>query len=546
MRQHARTAASWLLTAGAFLLVWFALVAPNRLSGLSFEAFLRIPIEGLVVLALGLVLRSRFRRIPVVIGVVLGLLTVVKIFDLALFATLDRPFNPVTDWGNVGPGIGVVADSVGRFWAGVVTAGAVLLVLALLVLVTLAVLRLSRLTARHRAASARTVTAFGTVWVLCAVLGVQVAGAPVAATSAAGLAYEQFGQVRAGLADQRTFASAVATDRYRNTPGAQLLTGLRGKDVIVAFVESYGRVAVQGSTFSPQVDAALQSDTATLRAAGFSSRSAFLTSPTFGGISWLAHSSLESGLWIDNQQRYNELVGGDRFTLSGAFKRAGWRTVVDVPANTQDWPQATSFYHYDKVYDSRNVGYAGPRFSYATMPDQYVLSAFAQRELAKPGHAPVMAEVDLVSSHTPWAPLPQLVAWNKIGDGSIFDPMPAQGQSAASVWRHSSQVRAAYGQSIQYSLGALVSFVQNVHDDNLVLVLLGDHQPASIVSGTNPGHDVPITIIAHDPSVLDRVSPWGWQDGMLPSPQAPVWPMDAFRDRFLSAYGPQSVASGPR
>jgi hypothetical protein len=24
---------------------------------------------------------------------------------------------------------------------------------------------------------------------------------------------------------------------------------------------------------------------------------------------------------------------------------------------------------------------------------------------------------------------------------------------------------------------------------------------------------------------------------MLPSPNAPVWPMDAFRDRFLTAFG---------
>ncbi len=32
---------------------------------------------------------------------------------------------------------------------------------------------------------------------------------------------------------------------------------------------------------------------------------------------------------------------------------------------------------------------------------------------------------------------------------------------------------------------------------------------------------------------------WGWQDGMRPGPDAPVWPMDAFRNRFLTAYGPQ-------
>ena len=146
----------------------------------------------------------------------------------------------------------------------------------------------------------------------------------------------------------------------RARPSADLLTGLRGKDVIVAFVESYGRVAVQGSAFSPQVDAVLDAGTKRLRAAGFSSRSAFLTSPTFGGISWLAHSTLQSGLWIDNQQRYDQLVASDRFTLSDAFKRAGWRTVGDVPSNDAAWPEGTSFYHYDKIYDGTQRRLRGP------------------------------------------------------------------------------------------------------------------------------------------------------------------------------------------
>ena len=34
------------------------------------------------------------------------------------------------------------------------------------------------------------------------------------------------------------------------------------------------------------------------------------------------------------------------------------------------------------VYDSRNVGYRGPRFGYPTMPDQYTLDAFHRLELA--------------------------------------------------------------------------------------------------------------------------------------------------------------------
>ena len=44
--------------------------------------------------------------------------------------------------------------------------------------------------------------------------------------------------------------------------------------------------------------------------------------------------------------------------------------------------------------------------------------------------------------------------------------------------------------------------------------------------------------IARDPKVLKQIAPWGWQDGMRPDPQAPVWQMHAFRDRFLTAFGP--------
>ncbi|MDQ1718102.1 MAG: hypothetical protein QOE89_2055 [Pseudonocardiales bacterium] len=524
----------------AGLLVWFAALAPDNISRLTPEAFLRIPIEGLLFVALVLLLPGRQSRIVAVLaGAVLGVLCVVEFLDLGFSEALGRPFNPVTDWSYFGSAVGLLRDSVGRQGAIVALVAAALLCIAALVLMPLSVLHLTRLVNRHRARSLRGVAVLGVVWVVCALVGAElIPGAPIASTSASSLAYREVNQVRIGIQDRQKFAAAAAVDSFRGTSGNDLLTGLRGKDVMVAFVESYGRVAIQGSAFSPQVNSALDAGTEELHAAGFSSRSGWLTSPTFGGISWLAHSTLQSGLWIDNQQRYNQLVGGDRFTLSDAFKRAGWRTVADVPSNEKDWPEGSSFYHYDQIYDSRNVGYAGPKFSYAAMPDQYTLSAFQRMELAKPNHVPVMAEIDLVSSHTPWAPLPRLIDWNKVGDGSVFDNMPAQGRSAAAVWRDPSQVRAAYGQSIEYSLNTLISFVQHYHDKDLVLVVLGDHQPATIVSGQGASRDVPITIIAHDPATMDRISSWGWQDGMRPAPNAPVWPMDAFRDRFLRAFGP--------
>jgi hypothetical protein len=540
-RRPVRAVAGWLTTLLACMFVWFALVSPNEISRLSVGAFLRIPLDGLVLAAVLLALPERARRVTaVVVGVVLGVLGVVKLIDMGFFVFLDRPFNPVSDWGYFGSARHLLRVSVGERDETASLVAAVVVGAVTLIFIPLSVVRLSRLASRHRTTSIRAVTALGVVAVVCLLLGVHVvAGAPVVSTTAARLAFDEVREVRAGLQDKQTLLKAAADDPYRTTPGRQLLTGLRGKDVVIAFVESYGRVAVQGSSFSPAVDDVLTEGTSALQAAGFSSRSAFLTSPTFGGISWLAHATLQSGLWIDNQHTYDDLVTTDRFTLSTAFRRAGWRTVADVPSNEKTWPEGSSFYHYDTIYDDTNVGYRGPSFSYAAMPDQYTLSAFHRLELAKSHRAPVMAEIDLVSSHLPWAPLPHLVDWSDVGDGSVFDTQPPQGQSATSVWSDTDLVRAAYGQSIQYSLSALISFVQTYPDKNLVLILLGDHQPASMVSGQGASHDVPITIVAHDPTVLDAISGWHWQDGMLPGPDAPVWPMDSFRDRFLSAYGPR-------
>jgi len=86
----------------------------------------------------------------------------------------------------------------------------------------------------------------------------------------------------------------------------------------------------------------------------------------------------------------------------------------------------------------------------------------------------------------------------------------------------------------------VISYLEKYGNDDTVLVFLGDHQPATLVTGEGASHDVPISIVARDPAVLDRISGWGWQDGIRPGPQAPVWKMSAFRDKFLTAFGPQA------
>jgi hypothetical protein len=532
-RRTWRLVRTWAATVLACLLVLFALIAPNDLGRFTPEAIARIPLEGLIAVALALILPPRPRRIAaIVLGVGFGLLAIVKLVDLGFFAVLDRPFNLVFDWPLLSDGVEFLTTSMGRAGAiGAVIAVAVLAV-AVLVLMVLSLLRLNRVVDRHRTAATRVAAVLGVVWGLCAVFGAQlVPGLPVAAV-ASGRSL----QIRTSLRDHTTFAAEAAIDAFHGTPGDRLLTALRGKDVLLAFVESYGQAAVANPRFAPQVDAVLDSGTRKLRAAGFGSRSAYLTSPTAGGGSWLAHSTLLSGLWVDNQRRYENLLKTDRLTLNGAFKRAGWRTVGVMPGTTRAWPEG-AFYGYDKIYDRWHLGYQGPRFNWGTPPDQYTLSAFQRFERATPHHTPVMAEMPMVTSHAPWAPTPRMIDWRKVGDGSVFNGMPATGDQADDVWRDPGRIRDAYRGSIEYSLNALISYVQTYGDDDLVVVFLGDHQAAPVVSGTDATHNVPITIVARDPAVLNRISGWGWQDGLRPGANSPVWPMNSFRDRFLTAFG---------
>ncbi|RZU49273.1 hypothetical protein EV385_1015 [Krasilnikovia cinnamomea] len=528
------------LTVLSAALIVAALLLPNQLGQLTPAAFLRVPVEALIAVAVLLVLPGRVRGVVALLGgTMLGLLTLVKALDLGFWSFLNRQFDLVADWGLLDDGLGVVEDSIGRAGARAAAAGVVVLALAVVVLLALAALRLSRVAGRHRTAATRTGIGLTAAWVVCATLGVQVVpGLPVASRSEADFVRDRALLVRQGVHDQRAFERAVEVDGFGDIPGSQLLTHLAGKDVVVSFIESYGRSAIDDPALAQYVDPALADGTRQLTAAGFATRSAWLTSPTFGGYSWLAHSTLQSGLSIDNQQRYRSLVSTDRLTLTGAFKRAGWDTVGFEPNNTYAWPEG-DFYGYQRVWDARNLGYRGPQFSWSRMPDQYTLAAMQRNEFGRAGRGPLFAEVTLSSSHTPWAPLPQMIDWDAVGDGSVFGAQAAAGQSADQVWKDPKRVRTEYAKSVAYSVSALTSWAQKYGDDNLVLVFLGDHQPAPIVTGEGASHDVPVTIVAKDPKVLDRIAGWGWQDGLKPGAQAPVWPMEAFRDRFLTTFGPQ-------
>ncbi|GLY48749.1 sulfatase-like hydrolase/transferase [Lentzea sp. NBRC 102530] len=515
------------VTVLAGLFVLFVLIAPNDLEKFSWEAFLRVPLEGLVGVMVLVLLPDRYRKpFAVAGGIALGVFTVVKIMDIGFDVVLYRPFDLVLDWPLLVPAIDFLDVTFGRIASVLAVGLAVALVVGIVWLAALSVLRLSSVAAGRRPVAIRAVALVAVACVSLAVPGI-----PVYSDAAATSLVDHARRVQAGLHDQEAFAAEASVDAFRGQAG--LLSSLQGKDVVFTFVESYGKSALD----LPDVATKLASGNDRLKTAGYSAKSAYLTSPTAGGGSWMAQATLLSGLWIDNQQRYRNLVASDRLTLPRAFREASWRSVGVVPGITQAWPEG-DFFHYDKIYAAQDLGYRGPRFGYATTPDQFTLESFQRNERSKVD-GPVMAAIPMVSSHAPWSPTPDFVDWDELGDGSIYRTMPASNDPPESIFgRDPGAVRADYAHSISYSLESVLSYLEEYGDENLVMVFLGDHQPAQMVTGEGASRDVPITIVAKDPAVMAKVADWKWDDGIRPGATAPVSRMSDFRDQFLSTFSP--------
>ncbi|MFE5408523.1 CDP-alcohol phosphatidyltransferase [Microbacterium sp. NPDC056569] len=526
------------LTLGCAVAVLVVLpLVPGALATGSAGDLVRIPAESIVALLVLSLVPWRMLRLAVatVFGAFVGVAVLLAAIDRGYQAALGVHFVPL-DWPQLADAYGVVASAIGSAPATAVFTAAIAVIVGVGVAAGWAALRVDRALRRRADRGRRALAVVTAAWIVMASVAAPLRIAdPVAAAASASSVGSAVSRAVSALETRARVARDVADDPYADVPAAELLAALEGKDVVVVFVESYGRVALEGDRISEGVGDVLRRGDDALAADGYASRSAWLTSPTFGGVSWLAHATLQTGVWIDSQAVYDLVVRTDRLTLSSAFARAGWRTVSDVPSNRHPWDIGSSFYRYDTLLDATNVGYRGPSFGYARIPDQYTLKHFADHELAGAAR-PVMAEIDLVSSHTPWAPLPELVPWAEVGDGSIYDAQLARSPQADEVWKDPETVRRFYGESVQYALGSMLSFLRNADDPDLVVVMLGDHQPASIVSGDDAGRDVPISVIAKDPAVFDTISGWNWTPGLRPSDASPVWRMDAFRDRFFAAF----------
>ncbi len=527
----------WLRRALAAAILYLVLVQPNHPAAMTWGALAVLPLE-LPFLLLALIALPAGRASAALragLVAVLVAIAALKAADYGTFVAFNRGFNAVVDWHLLPAAWELGRGSLGTGLAVLAVAGAVLAILALAAALWWAT---GIWAAVAPPPAGRVAAAVLAVPALALALGeiAQARGhwrAPVALPGAAFTArvgLERVEQWRGTLADLAEFRAAAGRDPFLGA--APLFDRLQDADIVLAYVESYGRSSFENPLYVDTHTGTLRAIGERLAAQGLEMRSGWLTAPMVGGQSWLAHGTIASGLWLDTQGRYRALLASQRRTLFHYAQRAGRRTVAIMPAHVFDWPEG-AFFGFDAIYNTPDLGYAGERYNWVTMPDQFTFAAFDRLERDRPDRPPLLAQIVLVSSHAPWLPVPPVIDWDAIGDGTVFNRWASLGDPPEVVWRDPDRVREKFRRAVDYSLQTVGAYAELHAGSGALMIVLGDHEPARFVSGVD-GFDVPIHLIG-SPDLVALFDDWGWSAGMIPDADLPAWRMDAFRDAFLRA-----------
>ncbi len=516
----------------SILILYLLLIQPSTPQAMTASALLAFPLELPLLLILFALIPERLSFAPrALITFALTIMALLRLADIGMYLAYLRPFNPALDMALLPAGWRIMSGTVGTPMTLTIVIVLILNLLVLTLLVWWATGQLARFEPPRLRRGALLLALLPAV--LFPILDFREPEIP-GSTMTTRLSFEHLRDAVAARGDLQRFRREAAQDFFAALPPDQVLPGLRGTDIFVVFVESYGRSALENPIYAPTITATLRQAQTRLAATGLAMRSAWLTAPMIGGQSWLAHGSLLSGLPVNTEGRYRALIASPRETLARIAQTAGWRNVAVMPAIVYAWPEA-AYFGYDQILTESDLGYRGKPFNWVTMPDQFTLASFERQSLDVPNRAPVFAEIALISSHAPWTPVPSLLPWDELGDGRIFDAQAVSGDAPDIVWRDRDRVRDQYRQSLDYSLRTVAAFARRRASHPTLMIVLGDHQPARFVSGDHGGRDVPVHVIGA-PDTLARLEGWGWTQGLIPRGNSPVWPMEAFRDRFLTAF----------
>jgi hypothetical protein len=345
--------------------------------------------------------------------------------------------------------------------------------------------------------------------------------------------------VTATYARQARLLAAELTGRRVKTigPGPSFdsdLTRVKGADVFLCFIESYGAVSYDRPEFVTRLAASRAQLEAAIHATGRDVVSAYVESPTFGGNSWLAHISLLTGIDVRDEDTNVLLMSQKRETLATLFSRRGYRTVAIMPGLQSSWPEGV-FYGFSDIYSAERLEYRGPPIGWWTIPDQFAMARMDEKEVAPQPRAPLFAFFPTTGTHTPFRPTaPYQPDWSR-----LLTDRPYDAADVDRVWAQQPDwlnLGPSYVQALSTTFVSLGGYLRLRADRDLVMILIGDHQPPAVVSGEHARWDVPVHLITGRRRVLESLRAHGFRSGLTPGSPA-VSRMHELLPLLLDAFG---------
>jgi sulfatase-like protein len=317
-------------------------------------------------------------------------------------------------------------------------------------------------------------------------------------------------------------AARAAVKTLPASPGMDAdLALVRGAEVALIFVESYGAIAYERPDIAPHLEATRGELAAAIRETHQDVVSAFVESPTFGGSSWLAHISLMSGVEVRDPATNASLMTQQRETMVTAFKRQGYRTLALMPGLRQRWPEG-AFYGFDEIYGAARLDYRGPEFGWFAIPDQFSLARADALERSQPSRSPTFMFFPTISTHFPFIPTPPYQPdWAR-----MLTATPYGGRAIVEAYDHEpdwTSFGPGYVRAVSYTYQTLAGYLRANAGRDRILIVLGDHQPAAAVSGAGAPWDVPVHVIAPTGAAIDRsaivarLKERGFRPGLTPA-----------------------------
>lgn len=328
--------------------------------------------------------------------------------------------------------------------------------------------------------------------------------------------------------------------------GVTTLPGFEKSDIYLIFIESYGASLFARPAHKAHLRALYQDYEPGFIKTGRAPVSTLVQSPTYGGLSWLAHLSTLAGAWIDENLEYRVFLQSAFDTLPKILSRTGYESHLFMPGIRGFWPEGVLL-GFDHVYEAKDMGYGGVEFGYFAIPDQYTLERAAKilekRKEASDG-LPLFTQITLITSHYPFRPLPPRIQDPSMILNDAVWAVEAENAGSFEVedW---DKPEDGYIAGVSYSLRAALDFATRHTDADDLVIILGDHQPWTFVSGGLGGRSSPIHVITGNDRIKRCFVSDGYRPGLLPNRDTALYGMDWILQRLTAHFGDRATHSTP-